>query len=52
MQEVGMLNRFGTNLLIELFVSGGAEAQEQATYVVSQNSSHAAQIAVEIPIRR
>ena len=51
MQEVGMLDRFSANLLTQSVTPGGpAGAEEQATYVVSQNSSTATQIAVEIPI--
>ena len=51
MQEVGMLDRFSANLLIESIspVDAGG-AQEQATYVVSQDPSTSAQLAVEIPI--
>ncbi|MCI1280183.1 MAG: hypothetical protein LKG23_14495 [Nitrospira sp.] len=51
MQEVGMLDRFSANLLIESIspVDAGG-AQEQATYVVSQDPSTNAQLAVEIPI--
>ena len=52
-QEVGMLDRFSANLLIESVSPGGATgAQEQATYVVSQDSSPTAQMTVEIPISR
>jgi hypothetical protein len=51
MQEVGMLDRFAVNLLIESVASGGAGTQEEATYVVSQDSQ-TAQMTVEIPIRR
>jgi hypothetical protein len=47
MQEVGMLDRFSANLLTE---SVSAGAQEQATYVVSQDPSTSAQLAVEIPV--
>ena len=51
MQEVGMLDRFSANLFTESVSPGGpAGIQEQATYVVSQDSSTATQIAVEIPI--
>jgi hypothetical protein len=51
MQEVGMLDRFSANLLTESVSPGGpAGIQEQATYVVSEDASTAAQIAVEIPI--
>mgnify|MGYP000620893900 CR=1 FL=1 len=51
MQEVGMLDRFSRTLLIE-HVSPGATAdvQEQATYVVSQDPSTSAQLAVEVPV--
>ena len=51
MQEVGMLDRFSASLLIEA-VSPGTTAgvQEQATYVVSQDPSTSAQLAVEIPV--
>jgi hypothetical protein len=52
MQEVGMLDRFAANLLIESAAPGGADAQEQATYVVSQDPSQTTQMTVEIPIRR
>jgi hypothetical protein len=51
-QEVGMLDRFAANLLIESVSPGGAGAQEQATYVVSQDSSPTAQMTVEIPLSR
>ena len=47
MQEVGMLDRFSANLLTE---SVSAGAQEQATYVVSQDPSTSAQLSVEIPV--
>ena len=47
MQEVGMLDRFSANLLTESISAG---AQEQATYVVSQDPSTSAQLAVEIPV--
>ncbi|MCS6319212.1 MAG: hypothetical protein H8K05_15840 [Nitrospira sp.] len=51
MQEVGMLDRFSANLLIEsISPVDAAGAQEQATYVVSQDPSTSAQLAVEIPI--
>ena len=51
MQEVGMLDRFSANLLIEsISPVDAAGAQEQATYVVSQEPSTSAQLAVEIPI--
>lgn len=53
MQEVGMLDRFSANLLTESVSPGGATgAQEQATYVVSQDPSTSAQLAVEIPVSR
>ncbi|MBA2486911.1 MAG: hypothetical protein H0V35_12600 [Nitrospira sp.] len=52
MQEVGMLDRFAANLLIESVSPGGTGAQEQATYVVSQDSSPTAQMTVEISIRQ
>ncbi len=49
MQEVGMLDRFSANLLTESVFPGGATgAQEEATYVVSQDPSTSAQLAVEI----
>ena len=52
-QEVGMLDRFSANLLTESVSPGGlADAQEQATYVVSQDASPTAQMTVEIPISR
>lgn len=51
MQEVGMLDRFSANLLTESVSLGGATGgQEQATYVVSQELSTSAQLAVEIPV--
>ncbi len=51
MQEVGMLDRFSANLLIETTSPGmTTSAQEQATYVVSQDPSTSAQLAVEIPV--
>ncbi len=52
MQEVGMLDRFAANLLIESVAADETGAQEHATYVVSQDSSQTAQMTVEIPIRR
>lgn len=53
MQEVGMLDRFAANLLIEPVGHGdGTGAQEEATYVVSQDSSQTAQMTIEIPVRR
>lgn len=53
MQEVGMLDRFAVNLLIEsVGHGGGTGTQEEATYVVSQDSSQTAQMTVEIPVRR
>ena len=52
MQEVGMLDRFAANLLIESVAADEIGAQEQATYVVSQDSSQTAQMTVEVPIRR
>ncbi|MEP7153009.1 MAG: hypothetical protein ABI856_14970 [Nitrospira sp.] len=52
MQEVGMLDRFAANLLIESVAADQTGAQEHATYVVSQDSSQTAQMTVEIPIRR
>ncbi|MCE3224529.1 MAG: uncharacterized protein K0S58_2709 [Nitrospira sp.] len=53
MQEVGMLDRFAANLLIEpVGHGGGTGAQEEAIYVVSQDSSQTAQMTVEIPVRR
>jgi hypothetical protein len=52
-QEVGMLDRFSADLLIESVSPGGSTgAQEQATYAVSQAATPAAQIAVEIPFDR
>lgn len=51
MQEVGMLDRFSANLLTETVSPGmTAGTQEQATYVVSQDPSTSAQLAVEIPV--
>ncbi|MGC4054386.1 MAG: hypothetical protein QM757_35330 [Paludibaculum sp.] len=51
MQEVGMLDRFSASLLIETISPGQtAGVQEQATYVVSQDPSTSAQLAVEIPV--
>lgn len=51
MQEVGMLDRFSANLLIETVSPGvSTGVQEQATYVVSQDPSTSAQLAVEIPV--
>ncbi len=53
MQEVGMLDRFSANLLVET-VSPGQTAglEEQATYVMSQDPSTSAQLAVEVPVVR
>jgi hypothetical protein len=51
MQEVGMLDRFSANLLIETVSPGETTGvQEQATYVVSQDPSTSAQLAIEIPV--
>lgn len=51
MQEVGMLDRFSSSLLIETVSPGTTTGvQEQATYVVSQDPSTSAQLAVEIPV--
>lgn len=53
MQEVGMLDRFSANLVIETVSAGMTTGvQEQATYVVSQDPSTNAQLAVEIPVVR
>jgi hypothetical protein len=52
MQEIGMLDRFGANLLVESTASGGTGTEEQATYVVGQDSSGTAQMTVEVPISR
>ena len=52
MQEVGMLDRFAADLLIESVAADETGAQEHATYVVSQDSSQTAQMTVEVPIRR
>jgi hypothetical protein len=53
MQEVGMLDRFAANLLIEpVGHGGGTGAQEEATYVVGQDPFQTAQMTVEIPVRR
>jgi hypothetical protein len=52
MQEVGMLDRFAANLLIESVAADETGAPDLATYVVSQDSSPTAQMTVEIPIRR
>ena len=53
MQEVGMLDRFSGNLLVETISPGDATGQqESATYVVNPEASPAAQIAVEIPVSR
>lgn len=51
MQEIGMLDRFAANLLVESTAPDGTGAQEQATYVVSQDSSGTAQMTVEILLR-
>ena len=51
MQEVGMLDRFSANLLIEsVSPADPSGAQEQATYVVNPEASPTAQLAVDIPI--
>lgn len=51
MQEVGMLDRFSSSLLIETVSPGTTTGvQEQATYVVSHDPSTSAQLAVEIPV--
>ncbi len=51
MQEVGMLDRFSANLLIETVAPGMIpNVQEQATYVVSQDAATGSQLAVEIPV--
>ena len=53
MQEVGMLDRFSANLLVETVSPGQiAGVEEQATYVVSQDPSTSAQLAVEVPVVR
>jgi len=53
MQEVGMLDRFSANLLVETVSPGQvAGVEEQATYVVSQDPSTSAQLAVEVPVAR
>jgi hypothetical protein len=49
-QESGMLDRPSTNQLQETIPSNGS--QEQATYVVNQDPSPAAQLSVQIPLRR
>lgn len=51
MQEVGMLDRFSANLLIEsVSPADTSGVQEQATYVVNPEASPTAQLAVDIPI--
>lgn len=51
MQEVGMLDRFSANLIIEsVSPADTAGAQEQATYVVNPNVSPTAQLAFDISI--
>jgi hypothetical protein len=51
MQEVGMLDRFSANLIIEsVSPADTSGAQEQATYVVNPEASPTAQLAVDIPI--
>lgn len=51
MQEVGMLDRFSGNLLIETVTPDGATgAQESATYVVQSDASPVTQLAVDIPL--
>lgn len=53
MQEVGMLDRFSANLLIESVSPGNTSGpQEQATYVVNPEISPTAQIAVDVPMSR
>ncbi len=53
MQEVGMLDRFSGNLLIETVSPDGTTgAREFATYVMNSDASPAAQIAVDIPVSR
>jgi len=49
-QEAAMLDRPSPNQLQETITS--TSSQEQATYVVNQDPSPAAQIVVEIPLRR
>ncbi|MBS0170319.1 MAG: hypothetical protein JSR62_08170 [Nitrospira sp.] len=53
MQEVGMLDRFSGNLVIETVTSGEvAGVEESATYVVNPEATPAAQLAVDIPVSR
>lgn len=53
MQEVGMLDRFSANLLVEsISPSRPAGLDEEATYVMNNSSSPTAQLAVEIPLAR
>lgn len=52
MQEVGMLDRFSANLLVETVTSGTAGAEETATYVVNPEETPAAQLAIDIPVSR
>lgn len=53
MQEVGMLDRFSGNLLIETVSSDDATGPgEFATYVVQPETSAVGQIAVDIPVSR
>lgn len=52
MQEVGMLDRFSGNLLIETVTSGAAGAEESATYAVNPEVTPAAQLAIDIPVSR
>ena len=52
-QEAAIFNRLSPNQLQESITSNEvAGSQEQATYIVSQDPSPAAELAIEIPLRR
>jgi hypothetical protein len=52
-QEAAMLDRFSPNQLQESITASEATgSQEQATYTVNQDPSPAAQLSVQIPLRR
>jgi hypothetical protein len=52
-QEAAMLDRFSSNQLQESITASEATGtQEQATYIVNQDPSPAAQLSVHIPLRR
>jgi hypothetical protein len=52
-QEAAMFDRLSPDQLQESITAGGPTAsQEQATYIVNQDSASTAQISVEIPLSR